>query len=70
MVHLVSGGGGRSWEQNLKTWMRASSERGVEQDKMLRVGEVRFVWFWFCDRLGTNTKYNNLEEGVTVEKGL
>ena len=50
--------------------MRASSERGAEQDKMLTPGEVRFVLFWFCDRLGTNTKYNNLEEGVTVEKGL
>lgn len=45
MVRLVGGGRKELGTETLKTWMGASSERGVEQDKVLRMGEVSFVLF-------------------------
>ena len=42
--------------------------RGAGQRVKFVGGE--FCFFVCCNHLGINTKYNNLEEGVTVEKGL
>lgn len=43
---------------------RSGAGQGVKD------GGGEFCFVLCCNHLGINTKYNNLEEGVTVEKGL